>query len=484
MLTYTGHPIVDVGIAAITAYSKKNSPSELTEKDLEAFAQFMERIYFGEWKSWIFSILPNSPYTQPKIGEEKKANFQSIYTYGFRQQANAPERCVFCGQPALSRGFRQHVPLITGEGAINFFPDGDAGLLACGKCFLAIQAFLLGSVRCGGRALFVHSDDENLILDFAKLFLTENRRSFSLELKNPRTYFVAQLLNVERERVQSSESERPVSITVYHLTNYGTNPDVNIYHFPAQLIRFLRAVNRAPYKEIWQEIARQAWELPASKKKKKKEESQLESMKEPDNETESHRSEPGYARNYLYEDLFDLPHNASRFVRTYFLRQAYKTTYEQDPRRAYSLQRELQLVSWNLTQIFLKEVINMSDDRIKTIKRVADRMADHIRVENDSRLFRSFLLSGRYHELRRALVIANANRVREGNEPLLTFDDFVTIFEYGEDSQRPDWSLARDLLLIGILDQLHQQGWFKQHQEVLTTDEIDSATSTVEQHSD
>jgi CRISPR-associated protein Cst1 len=173
--------------------------------------------------------------------------------------------------------------------------------------------------------------------------------------------------------------------------------------------------------------------------------------------------------------LFELPHNAARFVRTYFLRRAYRSRFDEDPRRSYKLQRELQLVSWTLTTIFLKEVMNMDPQRIETIRRVADRLATHVAEENDTRLFKGLSLSGRYGELRRTLVIANANRVRNGSEPLLTFDDFVTVFEFGEDAQRPDWNLARDLVLIRIIEQLHQRGWFKAHADVIAEEEIPEA---------
>jgi len=47
-LHYTGHPIFDVGLAAITAYSRKPDPGKLTETDLEDVASFIERYYTPE----------------------------------------------------------------------------------------------------------------------------------------------------------------------------------------------------------------------------------------------------------------------------------------------------------------------------------------------------------------------------------------------------------------------------------------------------
>ena len=478
MLRYTGHPLVDVGVATITAFAEKRDPSKVTESDLERFAEFMERVYFGKrWAGMMSISFMNSPYTQPKIGQEKKEGHRQAFIYGFRAGPPAGDRrCTFCGQLTATRAFRQHVPLLTGEEVVNFFPWGQAGLPVCGICALAVQAFLLGSVKCGGRALFVHSDDNVLTLEFARRFLTENRRFLTLgavteeeekaqNLRHPRTYFVARLREIEQERQEAEEAERPHSVTVYHLTNYGTNPDVDIYHLPCQVLTFVRRVSRAPHGYLWQQIERRAWELAVEKTKSKRTTLAAGDLLQ-------HREEPGRVRNYLYEDLFDLPRNAARFVRTYFLRRAYSSRFEEDPRRHYSLQRELELVSWTLAEIFLKEVMNMDKYRIETIKQVADRLAECIQGDNNRKLFRALWMSSRYGDLRLALVRESIRRTQSGKEPLLTFDEFVTIFEFGEDSQRPDWNLARDLVLIRVIEQLYQNGWFDKHRDLIAEEEV------------
>lgn len=485
VLRYTGHPLVDVGVATITAFAEKHQPEQITQEDLEEFGKFLEGVYFGEqWRGLMFVIFPNSAYTQPKLSQEKKDSYRSTFIYGFRTEPqDVTGRCVFCGETSLTRGFRQHVPLLTGEGTINFFPWGQAGLPACGLCLLAIQAFLLGSVRCAGRALFVHADDEWMTQEFARRFLTENRRALSLAaggddgLRHPRTYFVVRLQEVEQERRQAQDAEQPCSLTVYHLTNYGTNPDIALHHFPSQVVSFLREANRAPHGDTWREIERRGWELAVEKGKRRGTDGTAEAPAAP-----QPREEPGRARNYLYEDLFDLPNNAARFVRTYFLRRAYREprSSEADPRRTYNLRRELNLVSWTLTAIFLEKVMNMDNHRIETIRRIADRLAEEISTENNRQLFRGLWMSRHYGDLRRVLVLANTRRARDDREPLLTFDDFVTVFEFGEDSQRPDWSLARDLVLIRVIEQLHQCGWFQTQADVIGEEEIpESAEATV-----
>lgn len=43
MPSFTGHPLVDIGLATITAFSSKEKLEELTEEDYDAIADYMVR---------------------------------------------------------------------------------------------------------------------------------------------------------------------------------------------------------------------------------------------------------------------------------------------------------------------------------------------------------------------------------------------------------------------------------------------------------
>ena len=47
----------------------------------------------------------------------------------------------------------------------------------------------------------------------------------------------------------------------------------------------------------------------------------------------------------------------------------------------------------------------------------------------------------------------------------MDFDDFLSVFEIGEDLPQTDWRLAWDLVLIRLIDRLHEQGWIRQSAE-------------------
>ncbi len=489
MLRYTGHPFVDVGVAAIAAFAGKPDPATLTEADLDKVADYMASQYVVDpLKSFLTVAFPNSGYTNPAFSKtpERRAEYAERVLRGYK--ANTPrlaERCVFTGEPAVGiafseklppgRAFRQHIPLLTGEDVINFYPWGDAGLPVSGKALLALQAFPLGCAKCGGRLLAVHSDNPDLTYDFAAEFLEYNRRAIMLAQQgdskklreaelSARTLLIETLLKVEQSRKDEARQRRPASVTAYHLSNLGATPSLDIYYLPLELTDFLREIIGPDYKTEWDAIAHRAWWLSQPRRKGKGGEGDQEEATRPQ-------------RNVLYEDLFQLPGNARQFVRRYFLRIPVRARSEDDPRRTYSLRNEAGLVSWKLTELFLRRVMNMDKERIQQIRELGDRLAAYVSQENDRQFFDAFF-QHRYDYFRTALIRANLNQVRRGNPPLITMDPYIAIFEEGNEIAASDWRLARDLVLIRMVEQLYQQGWFGSHPEAIpeVSEEPESAS--------
>lgn len=492
MLRYTGHPIVDVGVATVAAFCGKSEPSELTEADLRNIAGFLEREYFsGKLLSYLSCVFPNAHYVQPgaqpgaktPMRRERIQEFKRQVLFGFQEPPDVRVSglaCAFCGRPAKRVVYRQHVPMITGEDVLNFFPAGLGGLPICGVCLLAVQAFPLGARRCHGRALAVHSaDDSSLTYAFASRFLADNRRLLLLaaesgdkylDAKAPKSLVVRVLTEIEAKRRDALSEGASPSVTVYHLTNSGQGPDIDLYHLPSQVIAFLRVAARAGTADVWRRIQAAAWERKALKIERKTDfgaEQRGGRRRRTGSTAASEVEGPEHGRNFLYEELFELPENSGRFIRTYFLRRAYRFGGEGDPRRNYALAHERELVSWELTRLFLREVIGMDKSRIDAIRNLGDRIAEHVASDNDRRLFQGLYRANQYRILRSMLIKASNDRLRKGNAPLIGFDEFLTVFEDGEEVARADWALARDLVLIRVIEQLHQREWFGRQPDVL-----------------
>ncbi len=482
MLSFTGHPIYDVGVATVTVFCKKEDPSEVTEEDLNVMADFIEEQYPQEpFKSYLtVAFTSNAWFSQPsfKNDPQKKHEYARRITRSFTESLDdADEMCVFTGEPVTAvafsdtlprgRGFRQHIPLVSGEGIMNFFPEGNPGMPVSGKAALCIQAFPLGCGKCGGKLLAVHSDSPEIIMEFARTFVGQNLRAADLaraagSSKLPeanmsaKTLLIDILLKCEATKGELGPEATNPTITAYHLSNAGQmdpldrrNPPLEIYHLPLEISSFLRAVSRPRYSAMFQEIVKRAWQIEPAE----------------DGKRASRKDRP--KRNYLYEGLFSLPDNAPQFIRRYFLRIPVRRAQDDDPRKYYSIDSEADLISWDLVNLFLEKVMLVDKERIEEIRKLGDRLAEYVASENDRRFFTAFYSEMNYSNFRNALIKANLRHVRNGNPPLITLDPYITVFEEGYDIPQADWRLSRDLVLIRMIEQLYKNGWLGANKDVI-----------------
>jgi CRISPR-associated protein Cst1 len=501
MLRPTGHPFFDVGAATVAAFNGRTRVEDVTRADLEAFAAYVvENYVVNPLKTFLGVPFHNAGYSQVafETQPERRVNYARRAT-SLAADENNPLRCVFTGEPVTAewlsskeltdadkrtypsgRAFRHNVPMLIGEGMINFHPGGDPGLPISGAAMLCMQALPMGCAKIGGRLFAVHSDDPAVTLRFARQFLASNRRRVDLaraanESKlaedghTPRTVLIETLLKIDAGMQEAREDENPYSVTAYHFSNSGRsnpldtrNPPMELYTMPYELIRFIGSMRNPLYRDAWRAIAQRGWMWPKQAKRttKKKDVSAAEPA------TNANDVKQPAQRNFLYEDLFALPDNAARFVRCYLLRIPRQNTFEDDPRRAYSLRDEASLVSWSITELFLAQVLHMNERRIQTIRDMADRLADYIHAENDKAFFTKFYSVAYYDGLRNAIIRVSEALVKRGKPPLVEFDSYIAVFEEPDydrssGSQRNSWKLARDLMLIRIIERLYHHKWLQ-----------------------
>ena len=463
-LSYTGHPLLDVGLATLTAFARKRHPCELTESDLREAAEYMQQHYVAKpLTSFLTVVFPNSGYTQPAFKNQpgKQKTYAQRVLFSFTGRPSTSETDPLLGRPAAAvsydvkdelpwgRAFRQHVPLLTGEGVINFYAYGDSGIPLAGLSMLAFQALPLGCAKVGKRLLAVHSDDPHLLLHFARTFLETNKQNVQIaqtagndELpdtspRRPRTLLIEHLLAAEKARLEKGQEASPATVTAYYFSNYGTAAEIRIFPLPLEVSAFLRSVQSPKYIHLWEKLVRRGWQIT---------------------------QQGGEARyNRLYEDLFTLPDAAPSFIRCYFLRRPGRGWDKSDPTPGYDTRQEADLISWPLTELFLRKVVRMDETRIQHIRQLGESLATYVVERNDRGFFNTFWMARNYGEVRAALIRASQAEVRHGRPPLVNLDQFLAIFEQAEGIPSADWRLGRDLVLIHLLDQLYQKGWLQAH---------------------
>lgn len=466
ILRWTGHPLIDVGVAALTAFAGKRDPATVSAADLERFVEFAERNYLSADLSKTVGILfTMNSFLNPSLKpEQRRARIRDAVSAFARAGDDSLPPCTYCGRPALRVLHRDDLPMILGRTVVNFYPGGVPGLAICGACQLALHGLTLGAPRCAGKALVLYADDPAFMLDVVRQWVQRTRKYAELSAQGetppafsaPRTRVVEALLRAQGE---AEYEERPIGLVAYHISNSGQGPGIDIYPLPSTVVQFLMRARAARYRDAWSAIERRAWQRLGKRGG---------SAADLDDE------ERGEYRNFLYEDLFRLPEDAARFIRLYFLRNpgGLVRRTDIDPRADYGTAAELDVISWNLVDLFLKEVMGMNQARIDAIRTLGDRLAEEISANNDKPLLRTAYLARGYVTVRRLLLQISHRRLNRQDAPVVGFDEFLTIFEEGEELARADWRLAWDLTLIRLIERLHELGQDALLKDAVSAEEV------------
>lgn len=417
VLQFTGHALVDVGIATLTALARRAEPGQVTPTDLESAADFLARLYVtpGPMRNFAKgSVFHNANYT---AGADKRREHCARVLESWRPGAPTlpGESCLFCGRPAAYRASRREVPLLSGEAIFNFGPAGRAGIPICGLCSLAIQALPLGCVKSGGGLIAAHSDDPELTLQLARAALDRNLAALSLPdaeslpgYPYERTRLVELLIGwlATTERT-ARRRDYPASLTGYFFTNNGQSPSVRVYPLAASVIGFLERVHHHPDSGLtaaWNRAVARAWIA-----------------------TKRAETDPSVQKNRLYEAIVSLPEQAGHFLRGFLL----------------------PLRHWGLVALFAERVMDMDPERIELLRTLGARFADYARDRRA--FFYQFSREESYAKWRRLLLRAADDHARFTGQTLISMDEFVEAFTapVGEIN---DWRLARDLVTLALID--------------------------------
>ena len=491
ILRFTGHPLVDVGIAGLCAFRSRKRPEELTLDDLDAAADFMEQHYYeGKLNPYLTCVFMNSSFVQPNESPEKRARFVQRYLRAHRAEidpAVAGRRCVFSGEPAVSPLVRTHFPMFSGEGVMNFRPDGATSVPAAGAYVTSLMFLPMASRRAEGRLLAVHADDSATTIAFARRYLRDNQRLLALALpteralvykdyereipgwdaqkkkhkfadaKGPRSLLVSDLTTIAMEAMPTDLRPRPVAIAAYWLSSSGQGPSLEIFSVPSGAVGFVVRAAQAETQTAWKHISsrfrpvRESVDGAPGKRPSKKAGASV-------------AGHAGWSKNMAFEDLcaifepgFTDRMAAARWLSTYVLGRRDGRSERAGADATYG---EASARSWRLAEVFLEEVLGMERSRIETVKRFSDKVADFIAKKNDRKLWRSLAFE-KLSEFQNRLRRAQQQSAGGADGLLFGLDEYTAVWLHDD----RDAYLIRDLICIRTVERLHAQGWFKQHPE-------------------
>jgi CRISPR-associated protein Cst1 len=405
--------------------------------------------------------------------------------------------------------------MLTGVGALNFFPAGRSALPVSGPALLALQALPLGGRRSEGKLLVVHCDDNAWTMQFAREYVRRNRTLLELaardelpdydgpspllerehagwdaakkrpkypDAKSPQSYVMADLQEVAARRVAGRMRQAHTSVTIYQMSNSGQGPSLAVFHIPGQLVSFLQSVAREPYRHPWSRIVAAAWRAT------KGEDSPPESSDAPEAPKKRAKTKkerpplpggPGRSGNDLYNDLYPVFETgqvdlaaAQKVVRRHLLRDPVKWLDRQQ-QKLHVPDEAREMIHWDLTQLFLQEVLGMDRQRVDRIRSFADRLAEYIHQSHDKRFFLDLVFASQEWRFRNALTKAQRNEARERRQLLFGLDEYLDVFLADDAAGVARWGLIRDLISIRLVERLFALGFFgaAENLELLTEHE-------------
>lgn len=477
-LTWTGHPLVDIGAAGLCAFAKRERPGDLTLEDLDAASDLLiETYYQRKLGTYLSCVFMNASFVQPNEGEKKRSAFIRQYLRAHRAAPDprvAGSRCAFSGAPATSALVRTHLPLFSGEGVLNFRPNGETWVPAAGAVVVAIMFLPMACRRAEGRMLGVLADAPELTLEFARRFLEDNRRLIALALpahrklvhegydrelpmwdaqkklykfadvKGPRSFIVAELTAIASRASPTYARPMPIALTAYLVSNSGQGPSLDIFEIPSSAVAFVASAVAPATRAAWEDIGKRfrpvnEMEDDAPSRSKRRKASPV-------------AGRAGWTRNAAFEDLcetFDAGFTdrgaAARWLRRHVLGRI-------DSRAEDSRYDAVRSRSSALADLFLREVMGMKQARIDAIRGFADKLAQWIHEKNDRKLERALFTMRDLRDLRRQLLRAQGASAE--SSLLFGLDEYATVWLHEDGDQY----LVRDLVCIRVVEKLHKLG--------------------------
>lgn len=426
-----GNPFVDAGVSAICAWMDKDA-EEITQADLEQMMdEFAPIMCSPAWAKNLYSIFPNSAVTNPSIKDSLsrlRSNWKE-YLDAIEDLSDTGD-CAGCGRRMSKyQLIRKDVPM-TG-GPRNFFPLFSEGMGYCSACALAIQFAPLAFVANGGRFLMLHSNSWMIQKFWARRCARDLRGQiarnevtgcFSLGYANARNGLFAMTQELMSQYELRWSAENAV-MQVYCFSNYQQSPELDTYLLPADVFRFLAYVWERQFQTAWKEIVRSGY--------KKVNWDKVESEDDYKNRT-----------NVVYERLLE-----GQSILGHFLNRS--------ERRARG--------DWDLITLYLKEVRHMDEDRLATLKRVGDAIAETVRQSGGTKRLGQLERARSYRECRNILRFIVRDRIGQGQaEPLFSLDEYVEHLFPETGREFTEYSETLDLLIFRVYEILHN--WLRERE--------------------
>lgn len=432
----TGDPFVDAGGYALETLSNK-----FPDKDIIELISIATDIYVDRWDAKINAFFLNSKITHNKSNNEaKKANTKLYFENLIKEREDASGCNGFCrvtGRHTMVFPSGRENSVLTGSHTFINFHHGFQSALMLSKEVIIRYFFLpLACEQLQGRIALISSNSPIIMKFFSQSVCEENLNAIAnnssqgilkARSNNPCTSlfrYADKIIYTYKDEFDNGND----SLTLYHFTNFGASPDLEIYQLPFQVLRFYSFVQKAKYKDSWNNFVRRHYHLIGARYDGKNYVlNQNRKIIEIEEDTFQ------YWRNTVYNNLLggiSLSPLFLKYIRDYPMDFIIIKTYE-------------------------IKIRNMKKETIEKIEQLADFIIKSSKDEKVANVITKLDGITSSYLLRRFVIkdIVEKN-YKEGNkEAIVTVDDYTNYLFPDTDS----WKETRDVLVIAIYERLHQQ---------------------------
>lgn len=432
----TGDPFVDAGGFALERLSQL-----FPEKDIMELIMWATDVYVSKWNAKLNPFFLNSKITQPAFKPDAKKRETEKYFQSLLNERQTYEMgvCRISGRFTKLFAAGRDNTVLTGSGTfVNFHHCFDAGIMLSKEVLIKYHFLPLACELLLGRICVISSNCVDTAQLYAVNCLERNLSNISKGvsdgiLKNEsRSTGTALFRFLDRLFIRYVSKENGECITLYHFTNFGASPDMQMYVLPFPVFNFYRRTQRRENKEPWARFIAHSYRTKDYKNLKYDEANKCFHAVEKDQYVELGEQEYGYWNNIVYNKLL----NGTSIVS--------------------DIRKWSEKEGFNLMLLFdyLLNIRNMKKETIEKINQIADFI---LQVHSDLGIGKILTrLNGikNAYLLRRFILKIVEENYKQGNElPIVTVQEY-TDYLFPDSSL---WSETRDVLLICLYQKLHEK---------------------------
>ncbi|MFC7216891.1 hypothetical protein ACFQLX_01700 [Streptomyces polyrhachis] len=460
-LRLTSHPLQRVGAFALTALAdadRGTGPEDLLPDAFEAAMAQVTRHAIqaalvrdskgtqGFWLKASFSFFPNAPMNHPGNGKKSDDTVRNAVQawHTLPDPASWPEgvSCVLCNRTAVGFYGKLDIALAESDAYRNTTPRGHAGMALCRPCRASFHALPYGCQLTGGSSIALHSWDDRFLSRAINRQAAYNCQIAMIGSPGLRQTEARETLALNALRRYGERLSAGVELMVFNNNNRGQSLEIHSLEQP--LAEWLRHTSRdGGMRRKFTALLR----------------------------AHAFHGTPGVVA--LGRNAFRSP---QRIISTGRQRLIRLTSAAEPDREQIA---DLAAVLYS----FVAKVMLMNEKDLSEIRETARRIATLLAVEETGgklRQLRSYLNTS--SRLLRIWLTGRAVQWAVESPPgvtgpMVSERAFALLFD--PDSDNAAW-YHRDLLLIGVLEELSRLGWTAKSAADENKNEIDEELSTLD----